>query len=196
MAHPDKATELAGAGRYPSREFGQRERKLLQTAESFAPADAGDWDTPPTAQDGALDELASRMSTAEGNIPAAASSAVGAGKTPQLAVAEWSFATHGGTVGNKLLGVSLPDNSMVISCAIEILTAPDSATDTGTVRLSVPTDGFLSANIAADGTATSSGSDGNNPKKLTAVRQLQAEIGGETVTTGVVRFYVMYYPST
>lgn len=60
MAHPNKAEQLAGAGRYPARELGQRERKVLETAESFAPTTPGDWVSPPTTQDAALDELAQR----------------------------------------------------------------------------------------------------------------------------------------
>lgn len=69
MANPNKATEIAAAGDYPSRAFGQRERKLLQTAESYAPDDEDNWDDVPTAQDAALDELAARMTEVEGETP-------------------------------------------------------------------------------------------------------------------------------
>lgn len=55
-----KATEIAGAGRYPGTRLSKGERKVVEVAEQYAAASASDWGgTAPTTQDSALDRLAS-----------------------------------------------------------------------------------------------------------------------------------------
>jgi len=64
-----KSTEITGAGTWPARRHNQRERKLLETAESYSPTTSGDWPVQPTDQDDALDKLASRAKDLEDNDP-------------------------------------------------------------------------------------------------------------------------------
>ena len=63
-----KSTEASAAGNWPARRHNQRERKVIETVESFTPTTAGDWDTSPTTQDAALNELGSRVSDIEDEI--------------------------------------------------------------------------------------------------------------------------------
>jgi len=54
-----KSAEISGAGSYPSARLRQRERKVLETAESYVAAVGADWaSTDPATITAAIDRLA------------------------------------------------------------------------------------------------------------------------------------------
>jgi hypothetical protein len=53
-----KATEILNAPDYPSRRLRDRERKVVEVAEQYAPGVTADWATTPTTISNALDQLA------------------------------------------------------------------------------------------------------------------------------------------
>lgn len=114
------------------------------------------------------------------------------------AIAEYSFATHGGAIGTIDLGVQLPANAVVIGVLTDVLTAPDSATDTGTIRLNVATEGNLNSALTADGAAsgviahTPNSASPQVPKKVADTRSLQVTIASEAITVGRLRYLVQY----
>jgi hypothetical protein len=173
-----KADQLAQAGQYPSKELNKREQKVLQVAESFSPAVPGDWETAPTTQDEALDALA------------AAGSSIMA-----VSTVEWDFSVDGGAVGNINLGVTIPDNALLVEVVRDVLTAPTSGTSTGTIQLNVPTDGAVDASLTADGAAASAATFDTTPLKLSAARELRVTIGTEAITAGKIKWFVRYMKS-
>ena len=55
----NKSTEIAGAGNYPSTRLRQRERKILEVAETLTDAVGADWaSTDPTTLVAAINRLA------------------------------------------------------------------------------------------------------------------------------------------
>ena len=48
--------------------FNEWASKLLEFAESFAPTTPADWPSPPTTQDGAIDQLATQVATQQAHI--------------------------------------------------------------------------------------------------------------------------------
>lgn len=163
-----------------------KEQKFIQVAESYSPAQSGDWSTVPSTQDAALDTLASDLS--------AVTSVVGWAK------ANWNFTDDGGGLGTIDLLVNIPDNSVIIKVISEVKTAPTSAGNTGTIRLNVPTDGNLAPALTADGAATTAFSDPDSasadvPVKTTAARSLQVTIATEAITAGDINYFVQYLVS-
>lgn len=174
-----KATEIAGAGDYPANRLNQRERKVLETAEQYDPAVDGNWASVPTTLSGALDALA----------------AAGPAQTYGMVTTSvvWDFSVHGGAISSINLTGSLPDNAVIVEVVRDVLTAPDSADDLGTIQLNVPTDGNLDSAITADGAATSLATFDTTPTKLTAARTPRVTIATTALTVGKIRWYIRYY---
>lgn len=181
----NKATELAGASNYPANRLDQRERKVLQTAEEYSPASPSSWgSTPPATQDAALDALA----------------ASGAGAQFGMAVASvvWDFSANGGAIGSIPLGITLPSKAIVVEVVRDVLTAPTSTGSTGTIQLTLPTDGALEQTAkTADGTGAGASESGGTavPKKTTAARTLQVTIATNPILSGRIRYFVRYMKS-
>lgn len=176
----NKATELAGAGNYPSNRLNQRERKVLQVATSYSPATPGNWAVAPTTQDAALDALA-------------ASNAGGVMATLSVT---YDFSINGGATGSIPLGVSLPNKAIVTEVIRDEATACTSTGSTGTIILNVPTDGNLEQTaLTADGGSPTVASSGGSavPKKMTAARQLQVTIATNPLLAGKIKYLVRYY---
>lgn len=176
-----KSNELANVGKYPSSRLNERERKVLETAESFSPSSPSDWETAPSTQDEALDALA------------AAGSA-----NMAVATVEWDFSVDGGAVSDIPLGVTLPDNAVIVEVIRDEVTAATSGTSSGTIILSTPTDGALEQTaLTANGGSPSVASSGGSavPKKLTGARQLQVTIAVEAITAGKIKYFVRYMKS-
>lgn len=178
----NKKTEIAQAPQYPALRHNPRERKVLETSNQYVPADSADWATAPATIDDALDALA----------------ASGAAAAQGMAVAsvEYDFSVDGGAVGSIPLGVSLPDNAIIVEVIRDELTAATSAGSGATIILNVPTDGNLEQTaLTANGGAVTLASSGGTavPKKLTAARQLQVTIAVEAVTAGKIIYHVRYF---
>lgn len=185
-----KSAELAGAGPYPANRHNQRERKLLETSESYSPSTAADWtglpgvSEAPSTQDAALDTLAGQANA-------------GQMKTVK-AQYDYSVDGSGTSIG---LGVTLPDNSVVINVSEEVLTDIDSSSGTSTVKLNIPTDGDIGSDITADGSNagfTVGRADFATPGdwvKTTAQRELTLVSDVDDLTAGKVSFWVTYLES-
>lgn len=180
-----KATEIARAYNYPQNHLNKREQKVLQVSEQYAATTASDWGTTaPTTITGALDLVA----------------AAGAGATYGMATASalYDFSVNGGAVGTITLGVTLPDNAVVVEVIREELIAATSTGSTGTIILNLPTDGNLEQTaLTADGGAITVASTGGSavPKKLTAARVIQVTIATNPILAGKIRYFVRYYKS-
>lgn len=176
----NKALELSGAGNYPSNRLNQRERKVLQVADSYAPASPSDWSSPPATMEQALDALAAANS---------------GGVMRSLSVT-YDFSINGGAVGVIPLSVSLPNKAIVTEVIRDEVTAATSTGSTGTILLGVPTDGALEQTaLTADGGSPSLASSGGTavPKKMTAARVLQVTIATNPVTAGKITYYIKYF---
>lgn len=184
----NKSAQLALATAYPRPRLGQREVKVLQTAEEYTPAVPGDWSVVPDAQDAALDSLAASVA------PLVAQSAT----APQVTVAVYDFATDGGAVSTIPLGVTLPAGAIIQNVSTEIVTAPTSTSSNGVLTLNVATEGNLVATgITCDGAATSVKSAGSTSfQRLAAQRTVNAVVTTNAVLSGRVRFYITWIPGS
>lgn len=174
-----KATELANAGNYPANRLDMRERKVLEVAEQLSSPNANLGAI--VTQDAAINALAATVGPVGG--------AIGERKTVR---ARYSFATHTGAQGTISLGVELPDNAVVIGVVEDIITAPTSASSTGTMQLVLPTDGALNSALTADGTVPNTQVNLSAPVKTTAARNLSVTIATNNVLSGIVDYYVTY----
>ena len=171
-----KQTEIAGAGKYPANRLNQRERKVAEVTNQYAPAVAGNWAAVPATIDAALDALSS--SGAPATHGEATASVV------------WDFSVDGGAVSSIPLAVSIPDNAIVIEVIADVITQ---IVGSGTVQLTVPTDGAVQAgSLASADTAIPKTVSPAAPKKVTAARILQVTIASAVVTAGRIRFHVRY----
>lgn len=174
----NKAAEIAGAGNYPSNRLNQRERKVVEVSNQYEPADSTSWgSSAPATIDEALDQLAS-------------------GGQLKSVSAVYDFSIDGGATGSINLGVTLPDNAIVVEVIRDELTSCTSAGSGGTIILNVPTDGNLEQTaLTADGGAASLVSSGGTsvPKKLTASRELRVTIAVENLTAGKIEYFVRYF---
>lgn len=177
-----KATELAGAGDYPAFRLNQRERKCLQVGEQYDAALDASWGSSvPTTLSTALDSLAAAVNpTAFGMVSASVL---------------YDFSVNGGTIGQHNLALTLPDNAVVVEVVRDVLVAPDSSDDLGTIQLNVPTDGNLDTSMTADGAATSLATYDTTPTKTTAARTVRVTIATTALSTGKVRWFIRYYKS-
>ena len=125
----------------------------------------------------------------------------------RIARATYDFAVDGGAISTIGLGVTLPDNAIVVRAWYEVLTTLTSATDAATVSLDIPVDdvaGILAAiaisNVANPWDAGSfeaiqTGTVANFANKCTAARELSITIAVEAVTAGKFILYAEYIVS-
>lgn len=177
----NKKTEISGASAYPSNRLGQRERKVLQVSDQYEPINPDNWAVQPEDMDDAIDMLAEAV------------------KVVKAVAVVYDFSIQGGTVGDLPLGVTLPDNAIIVEVLRDETTSATSGGALATIQLSVPTDGALEqTGLVANGGAPSLANSGGSalPKKLTAERELQVTIAVEAVTAGKVHYYIRYYIGT
>lgn len=175
-SNPTKSTEINRAPANPSRRHGRRERKLLQTASGYTATTAADWVTAPTYVDDALDQIAKQ--------------------TQKTVSVTYDFGVSGGAISTIDLGVSVPNKCVVTQVVQDILTAPTSGDNLGTIHLAFPTDGALSANVTADGSHSGPSLETTgNAKKTTAARELSATIATTALTAGKITWWVTYVQS-
>jgi hypothetical protein len=118
----------------------------------------------------------------------------------KYALGVYDFAVDGGASGAIVLtnAATLPDNAVVTAITYDVLTTCTSAADSGTIAISVPTDGALTTAIAiSDGTnpwdAGAHLANVGLPKKLTAARKLGITVATQDLTAGKFVFAVQYY---
>jgi hypothetical protein len=165
----DLSTEAGLAGNYPSQRFNPRERKLAESVKEYV-------DNLEVASSGDTD---------------------GSNKPLKLAIVTYDVAEHGdpASVG---LGVTIPDNSLIVHVAFNTETDFDSTSGTTTLTLGLPTDGNLTAAITANAYSTTNGSGTvdfytpGNTILTTAAREVTATISNTDVLTGVIKFYIYY----
>lgn len=114
----------------------------------------------------------------------------------RVARATYDFAEHGGAISTIGLGVTLPDNAIVVRAFYEVLTTLTSAGDTATIAVTIPTDdvaGIVAATaINAGGNvwdaghheAIQTGTAATFSEKCTAARELSVTIAVQAVTAG------------
>lgn len=122
----------------------------------------------------------------------------------RVARATYDFAEHGGAIGNIGLGVTLPDNAVILDGVVDVITTLTSATDAATVAVQAEAPNDIVAAIAIsdvsnpwdagrkaivpDGTAA-------NSKKTTQSREITAVVGAEAVTAGKFVVFLRYVVS-
>ena len=121
----------------------------------------------------------------------------------RLARATYDFAEHGGAIGAHGLGVTLPDNAIVVGGFVDVVTTCTTAgADAGTMAIHVQTAGDIVAAVAVStaGNAWDAGLHAIIPKadtpettgiKLTAARVITATIATQAFTAG--KFVVFLY---
>lgn len=119
----------------------------------------------------------------------------------RLAKAEYDFAVDGGAISAIDLGVTIPDNAIIVGGFVEVITTCTSATDAGTGALSI-----LSANDLVTATAISAGGDiwdagmqdivpdatGSTAIKLTSAKAITFTIAVEAFTAGKFNVWLRY----
>jgi len=117
-----------------------------------------------------------------------------------LARATWDFAVDGGAVGAIDLGVTLPDNAIVLDGVVDVITTLTSAGDIATIALHAEAaDDIVLAVAIGTGTPWDLGLRAIIPLgtsatafKLTAARAITATIAVEAVTAGKFILLVRY----
>lgn len=119
----------------------------------------------------------------------------------RVATATYDFAVDGGAISAIDLGVTLPDNAIILDGMVDVITTLTSAGDTATIALHAEAAGDIVAAIAIN--------DGTNPwdaglraikqlgtsttaTKLTAARAITATIAVEAVTAGKFVVFLRY----
>jgi hypothetical protein len=139
----DKAAELAAAGDWPSRRHNARERKLIETVESFTPAVAGDWSPAPASQDDAIDQLADRVAASE----VADSFADGLNRV-QVAVVTINYDDLSDGVAVEF-GDAIPDNAIILDGMVDVLTTfAGDGDDSSSISIGVGAAGDIVADVA------------------------------------------------
>ena len=122
----------------------------------------------------------------------------------RVARATYDFAEHGGAISAINLGVTIPDNAIVVGGFIDVVTTCTTAgADGGTMAISIQ-----SANDLVTATAVSAGGNiwdaglqaivpkSNTPEstgiKLTAARAITATIAGQVFTAGKFVVFLHY----
>ena len=125
----------------------------------------------------------------------------------RIARATYDYAEHGGAISTIGLGVTLPDNAIVIRSWYEVITTLTSATDAATIAIDIPTDdpgGIVAAIAISDASnpwdvglheATQDGTVANASVKTTSTRELSVTIGTEEVTAGKFVLFAEYMVS-
>jgi len=179
-SNPTKSTEINNAPANPSRKHGRRERKLLQTAMAYAPAVAANWAVAPAYLDDALDQIAAQTS----------------GTIIKTVKVTYDFGVSGGAISTIDLGVAVPNHCVITNVMQDILTAPTSSDNLGTIHLAFPTDGALSANVTADGSHSGTANQSTGVAvKTTAARELSATIATTALTAGKINWFITYVQS-
>jgi len=147
---------------------------------------------------------ASTISVAELNVLDASNTEPSDGpfSLSRWAKAEYDFAVDGGAISAIGLGVTLPDNSIIIGGFIEVLTTCTTAsTDSGTMAIHAQ-----GANDIVTATAVSAGGNiwdaglhdaipdatGSTAVKCTAAREVTATIAGQVFTAGKFNVWLNY----
>lgn len=174
-------TEASKAGSYPARRFNKRERKIVQSVESYTPANPAAFAVQPTSVQGALDQLAAQ----------------GSAGVSKLVAVTYDFSVNGGAIGTIPLGVTIPNACVIDEVTVDVQVAP-TGTAGGTLTLNVPTDGNLAPALVT-GTAVQGPIAQNTgsplPKKTTAARILQVTIATQALTAGKATFFIRYLQS-
>lgn len=120
----------------------------------------------------------------------------------RVATATYDFAEHGGAISAIGLGVSLPDNAIVLDGMVDVITTLQTAgADAGTIALSVEgADDIVAAIAVSDGTNPwDAGPQAIKPLgtsatavKTTAAREITATIAGQVVTAGKFVVFLRY----
>ena len=122
----------------------------------------------------------------------------------RVARATYDFAEHGGAISAINLGVTIPDNAIVVGGFVDVVTTcTTAAADAGTMALHIQ-----SANDLVTATAVSAGGNiwdeglhaivpkSNTPEstgiKLTAARAITATIAGQAFTAGKFTVFLHY----
>ena len=125
----------------------------------------------------------------------------------RIAVAEYDFASDGGSVSSIGSGVTIPDNAVVTKCWYDVVTTATSSGDTATMAINLPTDGDLQAAVGiGTGTPydvgfnlcdTKGGDDEDVSKyiKTTGAREITFVIASEDFESGKFKLYVEYVVS-
>ena len=125
----------------------------------------------------------------------------------RIARATYDQAEHGGAISTIGLGVTLPDNAIVIRSWREVITTLTSAGDLAQISITIPTDdvdGILAAIAINDGTnpwdaglheCIQDGTVANMSEKTTAPRELSITITVEAVTVGKFILFCEYVVS-
>jgi len=114
----------------------------------------------------------------------------------RLARATYDFAADGGLTGNIGLGVTIPDNAIVVRAFIDIITNMASAGGNGTIAINVESAGDIL--VAVDADTISGIVDGipdhtaANSIKTTSTKVITATIGTEDLTAGKFIVFVEY----
>jgi hypothetical protein len=119
-------------------------------------------------------------------------------KHPLMAVVDYDFAVNGGAISSiNISGVDvIPNNAIILNVTADVLVAPTSATNDGTIKLKCVA-GDVTTNITADGTAVPIGyPNWAGPfVKTGAAGPLSVEIGTANLTAGKIKYYVWYVVS-
>jgi len=122
-------------------------------------------------------------------------------KMPFTVKAQYDFAELGGTIGAIGLGVTIPDNAIIMRAYVDVLTTCESAADTATIALHAEgADDIVAAIAINDGTNPWDAGlhegieDGTvaNAVKTTAARELTATIAVQDLTAGKFNLFVEY----
>ena len=124
-----------------------------------------------------------------------------------VARATYDYAEHGGAISTIGLGVTLPDNAIVIRSWYEVITTLTSATDAATVAIDIPIDdpaGIVAAIAISDVSnpwdaglheGIQDGTVANAANKTTLARELSITIAVEAVTAGKFVLFCEYIVS-
>jgi hypothetical protein len=122
----------------------------------------------------------------------------------RIARATYDFAADGGAVGSIGLGVTLPDNAVIVRSWYTVLTTFTSADDSATVAISIPTDdiaGIVAATaISAGGNVWDAGhhegiqvgTAATFSEQTTAARELTLTVGVQDLTAGKLILFCEY----
>lgn len=170
----DKREEIGKAGKKPWL-LNKSERQVLAVADSYTPIAATVWAglDVPTTMEGAVESLAS----------------AGAVRAVR---AIWDFSADGGAVGSIPLETLLPDNAVIKSVLVDVLTAVASA-GALTLNIAAGSQGnVLASSIALASLGVGTSFPAVAALKTTASRELNLVIGTAAATAGRIHFVVEY----
>lgn len=123
-----------------------------------------------------------------------------------VARATYDFAVHGGAIGAKSLGVTLPANAVIVGGLVDVVTTCATASnDAGTMALHVKSanDIVSAVAVSGEGDPWDAGIQAIVPKiddvttmiKLTQAGTITATIAGQAFTAGKFHVYLFYLVS-